>query len=58
MQKRPLKKIQLPSMIKVLENRIQEKCLSMLKAIYRKPIAKINFNEEKPKAFYLKLEVK
>ena len=48
-------KIQYPFMLKVLERKgIQGPYLNIIKAIYRKPVAIIKLNDEKPEAIPLK----
>jgi hypothetical protein len=55
MQERPLTKSQHPFILKVLERlETQGTYLSIIKALYRKPIASINLNGEKLKAIPLK----
>ena len=55
MQRKPLKKIQHPFMIKTLQKAgIEGTYLNIIKAIYDKPTANIILNDEELKAFPLK----
>ena len=59
MQRKPLKKIQHPFMIKTHQKAgIEGTYLNIIKTIYDKPTANINLNGEKFKAFPLKSETR